>query len=178
MRHADCPTVEVQVDVNAPPEVLWPLVTDIDLPARFSDEFQGATWQDPGDAGPAVGHRFTGRNTHPAVGQWESTSEVTACEPNRVFAWAVDGGGVPGASWRFELEPLEGGTRLRQRAQLGPGHSGLTIAIAARPDKEERIVARRLEEWRRNMTATLEGIKSLAEAQRPPGAGSSDSAAG
>jgi hypothetical protein len=32
------------------------------------------------------------------------------------------------------------------------------------PDKEERIVGRRLDEWRTNMTANLEGIKALAEA--------------
>jgi hypothetical protein len=31
------------------------------------------------------------------------------------------------------------------------------------PEKEERIVARRLEEWEANMRATLEGIKRLAE---------------
>jgi hypothetical protein len=31
------------------------------------------------------------------------------------------------------------------------------------PDKEERIVARRLEEHERNMRATLDGIKALAE---------------
>jgi hypothetical protein len=31
------------------------------------------------------------------------------------------------------------------------------------PDKEERIVARRLQEWERNMRATVEGIKALAE---------------
>ena len=32
------------------------------------------------------------------------------------------------------------------------------------PEKEERIIARRLEEFERNMQATLEGIKQLAEA--------------
>jgi len=31
------------------------------------------------------------------------------------------------------------------------------------PDKEERIVARRLDEHRFNMLATLQGIKDLAE---------------
>jgi hypothetical protein len=33
------------------------------------------------------------------------------------------------------------------------------------PDKEERIVARRLEEFERNMRATLDGIKQLAESE-------------
>ena len=54
-------------------------------------------------------------------------------------------------------------TRLRQWARLGPGPSGLSMAIESMPDKEQRIIARRLEEHRTNMTATLAGIKDLAE---------------
>jgi hypothetical protein len=46
---------------------------------------------------------------------------------------------------------------------MGPAPSGLNIAIAAMPEKEERIIARRLEEFEANMTATLDGIKRLAE---------------
>ena len=46
---------------------------------------------------------------------------------------------------------------------MGPASSGLTAAIKARPDKEERIVAVRLAEWQRNMQATVDGIKALAE---------------
>ena len=49
---------------------------------------------------------------------------------------------------------------------MGPAPSGLNIAIEARPDKEERIVARRLEEHRANMQTTVDGIKRLAEATR------------
>jgi len=49
---------------------------------------------------------------------------------------------------------------------MGPAPSGLTIAITAMPDKEERIVARRLEEYETNMRATLEGIKRVAEVQQ------------
>jgi hypothetical protein len=35
------------------------------------------------------------------------------------------------------------------------------------PDKEERIIARRLDEHRANMQRTLEGIKALAESADP-----------
>jgi hypothetical protein len=47
--------------------------------------------------------------------------------------------------------------------RIGPAPSGLSIAIEAMPDKEERIIERRLEEHARNMRATLDGIKALAE---------------
>jgi hypothetical protein len=46
---------------------------------------------------------------------------------------------------------------------MGPAPSGLTIAIRAMPDKEDRIIAQRLAEWQRNMLANLEGLKALAE---------------
>ena len=46
-------------------------------------------------------------------------------------------------------------------ARIGPGPSGLTPALEAMPDKEERIIERRCEEFRRNMESTLDGIASL-----------------
>ena len=52
---------------------------------------------------------------------------------------------------------------LEQWFQMGPARSGLNVAIDAMPDKEERIVARRLDEHRANMEANLAGIKELAE---------------
>lgn len=163
MKYADGPTTEVETVIDAPPSRVWDLVCDINLPARFSSEFQGAQWQDNA-GGPAVGARFTGRNKHRAAGEWETTSIIVACEPERVFEWAVSDADNPSASWRFELEPIGANrTRLKQWVRLGPGWSGLTPAIEAMPDKEERIIERRLEEHRANMTACLEGIKTIAE---------------
>lgn len=167
MRYADGPTVEVEVFVDAPVDRVWPLVADIDLPARFSTEIQGCRWLD-GVAGPSVGARFVGRSGHPAVGEWETTCTVTECETGRAFGWAVGDPEHPSARWRFDLQADGAGTRLRQWAQIGPGPSGLTPAILAMPDKEERIIARRLDEHRVNMTATVEGVKALAEAQERP----------
>jgi len=164
MRFADGPSTQVEVRVSAPPEVLWPLVTDIDLPGRFSEEFQGAEWVD-GAHGAAVGARFRGRNEHRSIGQWETTSIVFVCDTNSAFGWKVSDVEKPAATWRFDLEPTADGTAttLRQSVQLGPGRSGLTIVLDQRPDMEERIIERRLAEHQRNMTATVEGIKTLAE---------------
>jgi len=160
VKYADSPTVVVDVLVHAPIERVWALVTDIDLPAQFSSEFLGATWL---DAGPCLSARFTGRNHHPSIGDWETTSTVSRYEPNRVFGWDVTDPDNPSASWWFELEQEADGVRLRQGTRMGPAPSGLSVAITAMPDKEERIVARRLEELERNMRATIEGIKQLAE---------------
>jgi hypothetical protein len=147
--------VEVDVRVDAPPAVVWALVCDITTPVRFSEELQEARWVDE--------QHFVGRNRHPVVGTWETTCTVVARDPEREFGWVVGDPACPAAAWRFTLERAGTGTLLRQWARLGPGWSGLTPVIAAHPDKEERIVARRLAEHRVNMQRTVEGIKALAE---------------
>ena len=86
--YADSPVVAVQILIGAPPERVWDLVSDIGLMAELSPELQGVAWLD-GATGPAAGHRFTGRNAHPAMGEWETVSTVTECDPPRRFAWAV-----------------------------------------------------------------------------------------
>jgi len=161
MRYAQGPTLTVEVVVDAPLDAVWALVTDINLPARFSSEFLGATWV---DASRGLGARFVGKNQHKATGEWETTSIVNRYDPPRAFGWCVTDVECPTSSWWFELEEAPGGTRLVQGARMGPAPSGLSIAINAMPDKEERIIARRLSEFETNMRATLEGIKQLAEA--------------
>jgi uncharacterized protein YndB with AHSA1/START domain len=163
LRYVDAPSTEVTVDIAAAPERVWTFVTDVQLPSRFSDEFLGAALLD-GATALAVGTRFVGRNYHPVIGTWETTSTITACEPHELLAYDVGGvDGPPSASWRFSLEPTDTGTRLTQWMRIGPGRSGLSRAIEAMPDKESKILHRRLREHRANMEATLAGIKALAE---------------
>ncbi len=168
LRYSDCPTTQADVLIAAPPTVVWALVCDIQLPARFSSEFDGGEWLD-GASAPAPGARFTGRNHHPAVGRWETTSTVCEYQPGQVLGWAVGDPDRPSARWRFTLAADTGGagTRLTQWMQIGPGPSGISTAIEAMPDKESRILHRRLAEHNANMTATLAGIKELAEAGSP-----------
>ncbi|XVX18890.1 SRPBCC family protein [Actinomycetota bacterium] len=162
MRLSDAPSTQASVEIDAPPATVWALVTDLSTAAATSTEFRGAEWLG-GATGPGLGARFRGRNAHPAAGEWETTSTVTACEEPREFTYAVGDVELPSAVWRYLLEPLGGGTRLTQTAQIGPGRSGLSFAIDAMPDKEERIVARRLEEHQASMRANLAHIKELAE---------------
>ena len=81
-----------------------------------------------------------------------------------MFGWAVGDPAEPAAFWRFRLEPKDGGTELSEGVQMGPGRSGLSVAIDRMPDKEQKIVFVRMREFERNMTGTLERIKALAEA--------------
>jgi hypothetical protein len=160
-RFSDSPIVEVSVEVAATPEELWPLVTDINLPARFQDEFRGGEWIDDG---PALGARFVGSNRRQGH-DWETTSWVVVHDPFREFGWAVSDPDDPGATWTYRLEPSPAGTVLTYRRKLGPGPSGVTSAIERHPDREEEIIARRDAEHRAHMQAVVDGIKALAEQQ-------------
>lgn len=153
---------------------VWELVTDIRLPAGLSPELQRVAWLDGADR-PAVGARFEGHNHHDRLGDWRTVSHVVEMNEPRVFAWAVtDADGrygeptpdpaKPMASWRYELESDGEGTRLRQSVLIGPGRSGVTLALERWPDREEEIIAFRQKELRAGMAATLSGIKKLAEA--------------
>jgi hypothetical protein len=168
LHFSDCPTTQADVLIAAPAAVVWDLVCDIQLPARFSTEFEGGQWLD-GASAPAPGAQFTGRNFHPAVGNWETTSTICEYQPGQVLGWAVGDPDNPSALWRFTLTPDgdDTGTRLSQWMQIGPGPSGISAAIEAMPDKESRILRRRLAEHSTNITATLAGIKEVAEAQSP-----------
>ncbi|WP_431877288.1 SRPBCC family protein [Amycolatopsis sacchari] len=161
-RYADCPTVEASTWIGAPPERVWRFVSDIGLMPSLSSELRETEWLD-GVTGPAVGARFVGRSEHEAFGRWETTSHVVECEPGRVFAWAVSDVDEPSAVWRFTLEPADGGTRLTQWMQLGPGRSGLSFAIDRMPDKEQKIVFVRLREFEGAIQRTLAALKDLAE---------------
>lgn len=162
IRFADGPGTMTSVHVDAPPSSVWDLVTDINLPAEFSEEFLGARWEDP-DADVGVGSTFHGRNQHPAVGEWEVPCFVNAYVDQSTFGWVSVDLDNPGARWRFDLEPDGDGTLLTFTAVLGPGPSGTTMAIDAMPDREEKIILRRIAEVHANMKRTVEGVKARAE---------------
>jgi hypothetical protein len=160
-RYADTPTVEVRAKVSASADFVWRLLCDVNFSAQFSNEFVQAEWLD-GATAPALGARFRGTNRHPAIGEWQSVSVITECDPGRALQWSVGNPEAPAAVWRFDLVEEDGGVLVIQTAQMGPGPSGLTGAIEAHPDQEERIVDRRLDEYRTNMQANLDGIRALA----------------
>jgi nitroreductase len=163
LRFEDGPGAIVEIDIHAAPVVVWSLVTDLDLPAAFSEEFLGAEWTSD-ERG--LGAAFRGRNQHPAIGEWSIDCFVDAYEELRTFGWCTSDEQNPGARWRFDLHPhpFGGPTRLRFLYTIGPGPSGTSVAIENNPGKESRVLRRRLDEVRANMARTVAGIKERAEA--------------
>ncbi|BBY03678.1 SRPBCC family protein [Mycobacterium seoulense] len=161
-RYADKPTVEASTWVDADPARVWSLVSDIKLMPTLSNELQAVEWAEGADA-PRVGARFIGHNEHEAFGRWSTTSQIVACDEPREFAWAVGQPEEPAAMWRFRLTPRDGGTALSYWMQMGPGRSGLSVAIESMPDKEQKIVFVRMREFEAAIGKTLAAIKRLAE---------------
>ncbi|QLL09925.1 SRPBCC family protein [Mycobacterium vicinigordonae] len=161
-RYADNPTVQASTWIDADPQRVWDLVSDIELMPTLSNELQRVEWLD-GVTGPRVGARFVGYNEHDAFGKWSSTSQIVSCDEPREFTWAVGEPTYPAATWRFRLTPQDGGTTLSYWTQMGPGRSGLSNAIDAMPDKEQKIVFVRLREFEAAIDKTLAAIKRLAE---------------
>jgi uncharacterized protein YndB with AHSA1/START domain len=161
VRYADKPTTEVSTWIDAPPATVWSLVADIELMTTLSDELRAVQWLEP-STGPAIGAAFRGDNQR-GSSRWSTVSYVVDYQPGVVFAWAVGDTEKPGTTWKFTLRPERGGTRLSQWVQMGPGSSGVSMAIESWPDRESSIIASRLRDFSRAMAHNLAVIKGLAE---------------
>lgn len=161
MRMSDTPSVSVETVIEAPAERIDAVVGDLEAMASFGTEFQRGEWVSgrPGEVGSSfVGHQRMGDR------EWQSTSTVVVKEPGRRFGWVVGDPDEPVARWTFHLRRVPDGTEVRYEAVLGPGESGLTAAISARPEAEEVIIDKRLRDLQDNMVKTLEGIRRRVEA--------------
>jgi hypothetical protein len=108
----------VTVHMDAPPDQIWDLVSDVTKIGRYSPETFEAEWID-GANGPAVGAKFRGhvkRNGRGPV-YW-TTCTVNACVPGREFAFGVGNGDKPLNVWRYQLEPAGNGTDVTESFQL------------------------------------------------------------
>ena len=161
-RYADQPTAEAETLIAATQQRVWELVSDITVMPLFSDELQSVEWLD-GTTTPHVGARFAGHSKHSALGEWTTQSQIVELQPPSVFAWAVGDPEDPSARWRFDVRPDPAGAILRYQVKMGPGPSGLSLAIERMPDKEEKIVFVRMREFEHGIQATLAGIRELAE---------------
>jgi uncharacterized protein YndB with AHSA1/START domain len=153
------PAVVAETRIAAPAATVWDLISDIQLPARFSDEFVGAEWVDP----PGLGARFVGRNDRGDIGGWKTVCTVTAWSPGEAFEWTVGDVEAPTAIWRHDIVENPHGSRLTMTARLGAGRSFLRAVVRRYPEQAEPLVTRRMEEWGTNMRSTVEGIRSMIE---------------
>ena len=105
-------------DVAAPAEKVWELVADLPRMGEWSPENQGGKWI-KGASGPALGSVFKGSNKN-GVRRWSTNATVVACEPGKVFEFAVTAGPLVVATWRYEFEDTESGCRVTESWRTCP----------------------------------------------------------
>ncbi len=103
---------EASVHVDAPPEKVYELVTDVTRMGEWSPETTSAEWIG-GATGPAVGARFRGRNRH-GLARWSTTPRVVAADPGREFAFTTTWLRKDNTRWTYRFEPEGGGTRVTE----------------------------------------------------------------
>jgi uncharacterized protein YndB with AHSA1/START domain len=106
---------EVDIDIDAPPAVVFDLVSDVTRIGDWSPECHGADWvgERRGEGARFTGHNRWGRN------RWSRVCEVVAYEPERAFAYRTVPGFRFGPSadssvWGFRIEPTATGSHLVQ----------------------------------------------------------------
>lgn len=147
------------VEVDAPAERVWELVSDLPGMGTHSPENRGGRWVR--GAGPQVGSVFVGRNGG-GRRRWSTRSTVVRCEPGRAFAFEVTSGGLPVARWSYALEPTDTGCRLTEtwedrRGRLVTGLGRLVTGVADRSAFTASSIER-----------TLSSVKSTAESADAP----------
>lgn len=102
-------------EIAAPAEKVWSLVSDLPRMGEWSPENTGGKWT-KGATGPALGAVFKGTNRR-GVMRWSTTVTVVACEPGKVFEFAVTSGPLEIAHWRYELEDTAAGCQVTESWQ-------------------------------------------------------------
>lgn len=151
MRH------EESVTVNASPEAIYDLVSDITRTGEWSPVCTACWWDDEAEAGQ-VGAWFTGRNELPDR-TWETRSQVVAAERGREFAWVVGGAFV---RWGFTLAPADSGTILTESWEFLP--AGLTMFREKFGAEAPAQIADRTRQAHDGIPKTLAAITQIAEA--------------
>jgi uncharacterized protein YndB with AHSA1/START domain len=145
--------VSVERVIPAPPEKIFDLLAD---PARHRDIDGSGTVRDAkaGSERLALGSQF-GMSMKMGI-PYSMVSEVIEFDEDRRIAWQtrppVSWGAKLGGGriWRYELEPVDGGTRVRE-----------TWDISQEAGLSKPLVARGAEKTAANMEKTLARIEEL-----------------
>jgi len=149
--------VSGSIDIAAPPEKVYAMVTDLPRMAEWSPENQGGSWQG-GASVAAPGVRFKGRNRN-GPKKWTGAVVVNeATAPSR-FEFTTVAGPIKFATWRYDIEPTPGGCRVTETwIDTRPGLFCLPAFGKAVTNVADRAA------WtQQSIDTTLANIKKAAE---------------
>jgi uncharacterized protein YndB with AHSA1/START domain len=145
--------VSVTRVIPAPPADIFALVAD---PSRHPDiDGSGSVRQAQGTPPSrlALGDTF-GMGMHLGIG-YSMVNTVIEFEPDRRIAWQARPKGaagriIGGRIWRYELEPVEGGTEVTESWDISQDHQRFVLRLGPVPRQAEE-----------SMTKTLARIEEL-----------------
>jgi hypothetical protein len=154
------PAATGTVTVNAPPDVVYALVSDVTRMGGWAAECERNTWLG-GATGPRVGARFRGHNRR-GWWRWSTTATVASAQPGHLFAFRVSSFGMPVSVWAYDIHSTPDGCEVSESMWYQAGRP-LRLILAP---LATGILGRdhRLAENRRNIARTLAGLKEAAEA--------------
>lgn len=105
------PTVTATVAIDASPDVVYGLITDLPTLAALAEEAVGMELR-KGDS-VSKGAVFVGRNEN-AGHRWTTKCTVTDAEPGSVFAFDVRHTGIPVSRWQYDIVAADRGCRVTE----------------------------------------------------------------
>ena len=153
MTDTEIESLQESIEIAAPPERVWSLVTDLPRMASWSPQVVTTFLRRP----VRLGTRAVNLNRRGPL-LWPTRSKVVRFEPHSDFAFRIKENAV---IWSFTLEPTATGTRLTQRRETPDGITPVSRAL------QQGVlggVGRFSGELREGMRETLARIKADAEA--------------
>jgi hypothetical protein len=152
---------EVSAHVDAPPDDVYAIVSDVTRTPELSPEIVGCRWLD-GATGPAVGARFEATNKVGRGPAWKNRPVVTVADPGREFAFERTEKLAGTVAWRYRFEPEDGGTRVTESYEVTAPLSRLSwFVIGTMYGRKDRRA-----DLRAGMERTLERLQQVAVADR------------
>ena len=151
----DGDVVTTEKVIRAAPEAIFDLLADA---RRHPDiDGSGTVKQTKSDAPSRLSLGATFAMSMKLVIGYSMVNTVIEFEENRRIAWQARPPGfigrvAAGRIWRYELEPVPEGTRVRESWDLSQDHQRRMLKLGGLPKKTEA-----------NMAATLERIATLTE---------------
>lgn len=151
-RHLIMKQIEQAIDVAAPPEKVWALVSDLPRISEWSPQVFKTFSRGPLEQGAQLfninrrGFLF-----------WPTRSRVVRWDPGVEVAWKIL---ENTATWSFTLEPTATGTHLVHRRDAPNGLSEISISLTDRFMGGQATFQAELQQ---GMRQTLQRVKAVAE---------------
>ncbi|HET7523448.1 MAG TPA: SRPBCC family protein [Acidimicrobiales bacterium] len=148
-------TGQASTHIDATPEQVWAIVSDLERMGEWSPECYRVEWLDGATSPAKPGARFKGWNRYGLM-RWSMTCEVKTADPGREISWATVKGARELVVWAYRLQPASQGCELTESFEV----QWLPPTAVLAEDFLMRDRDRRRDEA---MRSTLARIKKAAE---------------